>query len=112
MELSIKYGDKVEMKKISAVFKPYVQAALQIDVLDGSLNLNEEGTACMILLKKRTNMKAFQERFEATELPTLLGKGYYRFQTLQDSYFDTELAESTNMGHRTKRISLDSSYLG
>ena len=67
MELSIKYGDKVEMKKISAVFKPYVQAALQIDVLDGSLNLNEEGTACMILLKKRTNMKAFQERFEGKD---------------------------------------------
>lgn len=100
-ELSIIYGDKVEMKRISAVFKPYVQAALQIDVLDGSLNLNEEGTACMVLLKKRTNLKTFQERFQATELPALLGKGYYRLQTLQDSYFDTELAESTkSFSHR------------
>ena len=29
-ELSIIYGDKVEMKKISAVFKPYAQAALSL----------------------------------------------------------------------------------
>ena len=72
-ELSLVYGDKVEMKRVSAVYQFYAQSALRIDLLGNSQNLQEEGTSCMILLKERTDVSAFRERFESTELPTVTG---------------------------------------
>lgn len=61
----------------------------------------EEGTSCMILLKEKTDVSAFRERFESTELPTVTGPGYYKLQTLQESYFDTKLADSVKtFSHR------------
>ncbi|UVV59817.1 ABC transporter permease [Bacteroides thetaiotaomicron] len=100
-ELSVVYGDKVEMKKVSAIYKFYAQSALRIDLLGNSQNLQEEGTSCMILLKEKTDVSAFCERFESTELPTVTGPGYYKLQTLQESYFDTKLADSVKtFSHR------------
>lgn len=100
-ELSVVYGDKVEMKKVSAIYKFYAQSALRIDLLGNSQNLQEEGTSCMILLKEKTDVSAFRERFESTELPTVTGPGYYKLQTLQESYFDTKLADSVKtFSHR------------
>ena len=100
-ELSLVYGDKVEMKRVSAVYQFYAQSALRIDLLGNSQNLQEEGTSCMILLKERTDVSAFRERFESTELPTVTGPGYYKLQTLQESYFDTKLADSVKtFSHR------------
>lgn len=100
-ELSIIYGKRVEVKKVSAVFKSYPQAALRIDVLENTHNLDNDGTSCMILLKEQTDLNAFRERFESTELPSLMGPGHYGLQTLRDSYFDTELADSVNsFSHR------------
>lgn len=58
-ELSVVYGDKVEMKKVSAIYKFYAQSALRIDLLGNSQNLQEEGTSCMILLKEKTDVSAF-----------------------------------------------------
>ena len=37
--------------------------------------------------------------FETTELPTLLGKGYYRTQTLQESYFTTTTQDSNPVSY-------------
>lgn len=55
----------------------------------------------MILLKEKTDVSAFRERFESTELPTVTGPGYYKLQTLQESYFDTKLADSVKtFSHR------------
>ena len=55
----------------------------------------------MILLKEKTDVSAFCERFESTELPTVTGPGYYKLQTLQESYFDTKLADSVKtFSHR------------
>ena len=89
------------MKKVSAIYKFYAQSALRIDLLGNSQNLQEEGTSCMILLKEKTDVSAFRERFESTELPTVTGPGYYKLQTLQESYFDTKLADSVKtFSHR------------
>ena len=66
-ELSVVYGDKVEMKKVSAIYKFYAQSALRIDLLGNSQNLQEEGTSCMILLKEKTDVSAFRERFEISQ---------------------------------------------
>ncbi len=53
------------------------------------------------LLKEKTDVSAFRERFESTELPTVTGSGYYKLQTLQESYFDTKLADSVKtLSHR------------
>ncbi len=53
-----------------------------IDLLGNSQNLQEEGTSCMILSKKRLT-SAFCERFESTELPTVTVRSYYKLQTLR-----------------------------
>ena len=64
-----------------------------------------EGTTCSILLKEGTDLNAFRQRFETTELPTLLGKGYYRTQTLQESYFTTTTQDSNQcIEHRQKAL--------
>ena len=74
---------------------------MRSDLLGNSQNLQEEGTSCMILLKEKTDVSAFRERFESTELPTVTGPGYYKLQTLQESYFDTKLADSVKtFSHR------------
>ena len=64
-----------------------------------------EGTTCSILLKEGTDLNAFRQRFDTTELPTLLGKGYYRTQTLQESYFTTTTQDSNQcIEHRQKTL--------
>lgn len=83
-------------------FFPYqILSGNMKEALTKSQNLQEEGTSCMILLKEKTDVSAFRERFESTELPTVTGPGYYKLQTLQESYFDTKLADSVKtFSHR------------
>ena len=55
--------------------------------------------------KEGTDLNAFRQRFDTTELPTLLGKGYYRTQTLQESYFTTTTQDSNQcIEHRQKAL--------
>lgn len=78
--------------RIAAVFRLPPQSMLQADLLTHLKS--PEGTTCSILLKEGTDLNAFRQRFDTTELPTLLGKGYYRTQTLQESYFTTTTQNS------------------
>lgn len=86
---------------VEAVFARNEQGILPFDLL---LPLGASmGVDCMLLLKPDTDREAFRQRLEATKLPTLLGEGYYRALTLQESYFDTTLQESNQlMEHRQK----------
>lgn len=77
---------------VAAVFRLPSQSMLRADLLTHLKS--PEGTTCSILLKEGTDLNAFRQRFETTELPTLLGKGYYRTQTLQESYFTTTTQDS------------------
>ncbi|MDE6173380.1 MAG: ABC transporter permease, partial [Bacteroides sp.] len=62
--------------RIAAVFSLPSQSMLRADILT-SLQA-QAGVTCSILLRQGTDREAFRRRFEATELPTLLGKGHYR----------------------------------
>ncbi|WP_303206834.1 ABC transporter permease [Bacteroides oleiciplenus] len=89
--------------RIVAVFRLPSQSMLHADMLT-SLNA-PEGITCSILLKQGTDIDAFRQRFEATELPTLLGKGYYHTLSLQESYFNTALQDSDQcIEHRQKAL--------
>lgn len=89
--------------RIAAVFRLPPQSMLQADLLTHLKS--PEGTTCSILLKEGTDLNAFRQRFETTELPTLLGKGYYRTQTLQESYFTTTTQDSNQcIEHRQKAL--------
>lgn len=87
--------------RIAAVFRLPPQSMLQADLLTHLKS--PEGTTCSILLKEGTDLNAFRQRFETTELPTLLGKGYYRTQTLQESYFTTTTQDSNSVSSIGKR---------
>lgn len=56
-----------------------------------------ESSDCMLLLKEGTDIKKFRQRFGETELPTLLGNGHLRTQTLQESYFDATVKDSNQV---------------
>ena len=89
--------------RIAAVFRLPPQSMLQADLLTHLKS--PEGTTCSILLKEGTDLNAFRQRFDTTELPTLLGKGYYRTQTLQESYFTTTTQDSNQcIEHRQKAL--------
>lgn len=89
--------------RIAAVFRLPSQSMLRADILT-SLQA-QAGVTCSILLRQGTDREAFRRRFEATELPTLLGKGHYRTLTLQESYFDTHLQDSDPcLEHRQKSL--------
>lgn len=89
--------------RIVAVFNLPPQSMLKADMLT-SLKA-QAGVTCSILLKQGTDIDAFRQRFETTELPTLLGKGYYRTLTLQESYFNTTLQDSDQcIEHRQKAL--------
>ena len=89
--------------RIAAVFRLPPQSMLQADLLTHLKS--PEGTTCSILLKEGTDLNAFRQRFDTTELPTLLGKGYYRTQTLQESYFTTTTQDSNQcIEHRQKTL--------
>lgn len=89
--------------RIVAVFSLPPQSMLKADMLT-SLKA-QEGVTCSILLKPGTDINAFRQRFETTELPTLLGKGYYRTLTLQESYFNTTLQDSDHcIEHRQSAL--------
>ncbi|MDD3038577.1 ABC transporter permease [Bacteroides sp.] len=105
-ELSVVFLDKVDIRKVAAVYKPYVQAAQQIDILSNSSDMDNEGTSCMILLKERTDQNAFLKRFESTELPALMGEGFYQLQTLQESYFNTDMSDPASTFHHRQEVLL------
>lgn len=89
--------------RIVAVFNLPPQSMLKADMLT-SLKA-QAGVTCSILLKQGTDIDVFRQRFETTELPTLLGKGYYRTLTLQESYFNTTLQDSDQcIEHRQKAL--------
>ena len=89
--------------RIVAIFNLPPQSMLKADMLT-SLKA-QAGVTCSILLKQGTDIDAFRQRFETTELPTLLGKGYYRTLTLQESYFNTTLQDSDQcIEHRQKAL--------
>lgn len=51
--------------------------------------------------EKEVQSASFRQRFEETGLPTLMGKGNYQLLGLQDSYFNTDLSDtSQTMEHR------------
>lgn len=78
--------------QITAVFRQPVQSMMQVDLLTSLPS--GAGMDCMVLIKQDINRETFRKRLETTELPTLLGRGYYLTQTLQESYFDTTLMDS------------------
>lgn len=89
--------------RIAAVFRQPSQSMLRTDML---MHLKApEGVECMILLKQGTDVSAFRRRLEATELPTLMGRGHYGTLTLQESYFNTTLQDGNScMEHRQKSL--------
>lgn len=93
-----------ETYQVAAVFRQPVQSMLKTDLLM-TFQHDQEGADCMILLKQGTDMPAFRSRFEAAELPSILGKGHYQLLTLQESYFNTTLQDSNPcMEHRQKSL--------
>lgn len=93
----------VSTNRIVAVYSQPEQSMLQMDIL---LSLEAtKGSDCMLLLREGTDIKSFRQRFEQTELPTLTGKGYFRTQTLQESYFDSTVKDSNqNMRHQQSTL--------
>jgi len=89
--------------QIVAIFRLPPQSMLQADLIKPLKA--PEGLTCSILLKEGTDIDAFRQRFEETELPTLLGKGRYQTLTLQESYFNTTIQDSNQcLGHRQKAL--------
>ena len=98
--ITLELPDTIYTVQVTAVFRHYPQAMLQADILT-SLSDPEQGSSCMILLKKEVQSASFRQRFEETGLPTLMGKGNYQLLGLQDSYFNTDLSDtSQTMEHR------------
>lgn len=89
--------------RIAAVFSQPSQSMLRTDML---MHLKApEGVECMILLKQGTDINTFRRRLEATELPTLMGRGHYGTLTLQESYFNITLQDGNScMQHRQKSL--------
>lgn len=84
--------DGMGVKRIVAVFSQPEQSIMQADML---LPLSSGGGLdCMLLIKEGTDMQAFRKRFAETELPTLVGPGHLRTQTLQESYFNAVTKDS------------------
>lgn len=85
----------IGIRRIVAVFSQLEQSMMQTDML---LPLEAtESSDCMLLLKEGTDIKKFRQRFGETELPTLLGNGHLRTQTLQESYFDATVKDSNQV---------------
>lgn len=98
--ITLELPDTIYTVQVTAIFRHYPQAMLQADILT-SLPDPEQGSSCMILLKKEVQSASFRQRFEETGLPTLMGKGNYQLLGLQDSYFNTDLSDtSQTMEHR------------
>ncbi len=75
-----------ETLNVVAVFNLKKQSCMKIDLLsNGEL---KGSVGAFIMLKEGTDKEAFRKKYEATELPTLLGKGHYELYTLQEAYFD------------------------
>lgn len=86
---------EIGIRRIVAVFSQPEQSMMQTDIL---LPLEAtESSDCMLLLKEGTDIKKFRQRFGETELPTLLGNGHLRTQTLQESYFDATVKDSNQV---------------
>lgn len=87
--------NEIGIRRIVAVFGQPEQSMMQTDIL---LPLEAtESSDCMLLLKEGTDIKKFRQRFGETELPTLLGNGHLRTQTLQESYFDATVKDSNQV---------------
>lgn len=92
-------SDTVQTFTVAAIFKPYSQSTLQANILT---SLPEGvGASCMVMLHPQADLASFRQQLETTELPTLLGKGHYFTQSLQESYFNTDAPDAiASMNHR------------
>lgn len=81
-----------QLVRVAAVYRHPDQSALKTDAL---LALRpEQGNNCYLMLRPGTDLKAFREHLAEKKLPCLLGPGHYQAQTLQESYFDTQLEDA------------------